>query len=164
MVFRYLHRPHRSREIASRTHPIPQLVEVIRLRHREPFDADRVHTRRPTVGPDLLPRPIDEAFVDLKRLHLRLRSHPRLLPRGIAAATAPGTATTTAATTTRSKPAGTTGAAPNATSAPTPSTRSCSTRSAPPCCAPTCSSPANRRSPCAPPPPTTNCSPPNWPV
>src|SRR5215218_8119508 len=83
MVFRYLHRPHRSREIASRTHPIPQLIEVIRLRHREPLDADRVHTRRPTVGPNLLPRPIDEAFVDLKRLHLRLRSHPRLLPRGI---------------------------------------------------------------------------------
>src|SRR4051794_7044971 len=35
MVFRYLHRPHRTREIASRTHPIPQLVEVIRLRRRE---------------------------------------------------------------------------------------------------------------------------------
>jgi DNA invertase Pin-like site-specific DNA recombinase len=78
-----------------------------------------------------------------------------------AAATAPGTATTTAATTTRSKPAGTTGAAPNATSVPTPSTRSCSTRSAPPCCAPTCSPPANRPSPCAPPPPTTTCSPPS---
>src|SRR3954468_9171242 len=83
MVFRYLHRPHRSREIASRTHPIPQLVEVIRLRHREPFDADRVHTRRPTVGPDLLPRPIDEAFVDFKRLPLRLRSPPRFLPHRI---------------------------------------------------------------------------------
>src|SRR4051794_13069896 len=83
MIFRYLHRPHRSREIASRAHPIPQLVEVIPLRRREPLDADRVHTRRPTVGPNLLPRPIDEAFVDLKRLHLRLRSHPRLLPHGI---------------------------------------------------------------------------------
>ena len=83
MIFRYLHRPHRAREIASRAHPIPQLVEVIPLRRREPLNADRIHTRRPTIGPDLLPRPIDEALVDLKRLHLRLRSHPRLLPRGI---------------------------------------------------------------------------------
>ena len=83
MVLRYLHRPHRSREIASRAHPVPQLVEVVRLRHREPLDADRIHTRRPTVGPDLLPRPIDKTLVDLKRLHPRLRSHPRLLPRGM---------------------------------------------------------------------------------
>src|SRR5689334_20017278 len=83
MIFRYLDRPHRPREITSRAHPVPQLVEVIPLRRREPFDADRVHTRRPTIGPDLFPRPIDEALVDLKRLHLRLRPHPRLLPRGL---------------------------------------------------------------------------------
>ena len=45
-----------------------------------------------------------------------------------------------------------------------PRRRSSSTRSAPRCCAPTCSPPANRPSPCAPPPPTTNCSPPSWPA
>ena len=32
MVFRYLHRPHRPRKIASRAHPVPQLEEVIPLR------------------------------------------------------------------------------------------------------------------------------------
>src|SRR5207253_639754 len=42
--------------------------------------ADRVHARRPVVGPDLLPRLHDEALVDLKRLHLRLGPGPGLLP------------------------------------------------------------------------------------
>src|SRR6266540_3866180 len=32
------------------------------------------------IGPDLLPRPIDQALIDLKRLHLRLGSSRRLLP------------------------------------------------------------------------------------
>ena len=46
----------------------------------EQADADRVHARRPVIGPDLLPRLHDEALTDLKRLHLRLGPGPRLLP------------------------------------------------------------------------------------
>src|SRR6266536_73045 len=80
MVLRYLHRPHRPRHVASRGHPIPQLIEVVPHIVVEPGDADGVHARRPVVGPDLLPRLKDEAFGDLKRLHFRLRSHRRLLP------------------------------------------------------------------------------------
>ena len=46
----------------------------------EHADANSVHARRPVIGPDLLPRLHDEALIDLKRLHLRLGSLPRLLP------------------------------------------------------------------------------------
>ncbi len=83
MIFRYLHRPHRPREIAPRRHPVPQPVEVVPLPRCELVDADSVHARRTLVRPDLLPRPIYQAFGDLKRLHLRLGSHPRLLPRRV---------------------------------------------------------------------------------
>ena len=34
MILRYLHRPHRARQIAARAHPVPQLVEVVPLRLR----------------------------------------------------------------------------------------------------------------------------------
>ena len=83
MILRYLHRPHRSREVASRGHPIPQQVEVVPLALRELGDADGVHARRPVVGPDLLPRLKHQALGNLKRLHLRLGSGPRLLPRRV---------------------------------------------------------------------------------
>jgi hypothetical protein len=80
MVFRYLHAPHRPREVTPGTHPVPQLVEVIPSLLLELPDADRVHARRTPAGPDLLPRLIDEALADLKRLHLRPGPDPRLLP------------------------------------------------------------------------------------
>src|SRR6202162_2138978 len=80
MIFRYLHAPHRTREIAPRTHPVPQLEEIVSQLFGEQADADRVHARRSVVGPDLLPRLHDEALIDLKRLHLRLGPGPRLLP------------------------------------------------------------------------------------
>jgi len=80
MIFRYLHAPHRTGEIAPRAHPVPQLVQIVPQLLSEQADADRVHTRRPVIGPDLLPRLHDEALTDLKRLHLRLGPGPRLLP------------------------------------------------------------------------------------
>ena len=80
MIFRYLHAPHRPREVAPRAHPVPQPVEIVPQPLCEQADADRVHARRPVIGPDLLPRLHDQALVDLKRLHLRLGSGPRLLP------------------------------------------------------------------------------------
>src|SRR6266851_5404180 len=80
MIFRYLHAPHRTREIASRAHPVPQLEEIVPQLFLEQADADVVHARRPVIGPDLLPRLHDEALTDLKRLHLRLGPGPRLLP------------------------------------------------------------------------------------
>src|SRR3954451_22685874 len=83
MIFRYLHRPHRPREVAPRRHPVPQPVEVVPLPRCELGDADSVHARRTLVRPDLLPRPIYQALGDLKRLHLQLGSRPRLLPRRV---------------------------------------------------------------------------------
>src|SRR5690242_209663 len=79
-VFRYLHAPHRPREVTARGHPVPQLVEVVPPLLLEQPDADRVHARRPTIGPDLLPRLVDEALADLKRLRFRPGPGPRLLP------------------------------------------------------------------------------------
>ena len=73
MIFWYLDGPHRTRHVAASTHPVPELVEVAPLVAAELGDADLVHTRRTSVGPDLLPRLIDQAFGDLKRLHLQLR-------------------------------------------------------------------------------------------
>lgn len=46
-------------------------------------DAHGVHARRPLVGSDPLPRHINEAHVDLKRLHHRLWSAHQFLPRRI---------------------------------------------------------------------------------
>src|ERR1700739_1214321 len=80
MILRYLHAPHRPGKVTPRGHPVPQLVEVVPPLLFEQPDADRVHARRPVPGPDLLPRLHDEAFIDLKRLHLGLGSLPRLLP------------------------------------------------------------------------------------
>jgi hypothetical protein len=83
MVLRYLHRPHRAREVAPRRHPVPQLVEVVPLLTGELGDADSVHARRPTIGPDLLPRLNHEALGDHKRLPFRLWSLRRFLPRRV---------------------------------------------------------------------------------
>ena len=80
MIFRYLHAPHRPREIAPRAHPVPQPVQIIPQLFLKQANANRVHARRAVVGPDLLPRPVNEALVYLKRLHLRLGPRPRLLP------------------------------------------------------------------------------------
>ena len=46
----------------------------------EQADADRVHARRPVIGPDPLPRLHEEALIDLKRLHLGPGPGPGLLP------------------------------------------------------------------------------------
>ena len=84
MIFRYLHRPHRPREVAPRAHPVPQLVEVVPPPLAEHGHTDGVHARRPLVGPDPRPRLEDEALFDVKRLALgRLRSLRRLLPHRV---------------------------------------------------------------------------------
>ena len=80
MILRYLHAPHRTREIAPRGHPVPQLVEIVPQLLGEQAGTDRVHARRPVVGPDLLPRLNDEALVDHGRLHLGPGPGPWLLP------------------------------------------------------------------------------------
>src|SRR5258707_7872635 len=80
MILRYLHRPHRARQIAAGAHPVPQLVEVVPLRLTEPVDADGIHARRSAVALDLHPRLMNDALIDLKRLHLRRRSNHQLLP------------------------------------------------------------------------------------
>jgi hypothetical protein len=71
MILRYLHRPHRRRQVTARAHPVPQLVEVVPHIAAEVGDADGVHARRPAVGSDLLPRLNDEVFGDLKRLSVQ---------------------------------------------------------------------------------------------
>ena len=83
MVFRYLHRAHRPREIAPRAHAVPQLVEVVPLLRCEPLDAHGVHARRTTVRLDLLPRLQNEALSNFKRLQLPLRPVRRFLPRRV---------------------------------------------------------------------------------
>ncbi len=80
MIFRYLHAPHRPGKVTPGTHPVPQLVQIIFQLLFEQADADRVHARRTLIGPDLLPRPVNEALIDLKRLHFRPGPGPRLLP------------------------------------------------------------------------------------
>src|SRR6478609_1410404 len=80
MILRYRHTPHRAREVAPCRHPVPQLVEVVPQPLLEQLDAYCIDTRCALVGSDLLPRLEHEALVDLKRLHLRLGSLPRLLP------------------------------------------------------------------------------------
>src|SRR5664279_2024868 len=83
MIFRYLHRAHRSREIATRRHPVPQPVEVVPLPPAEVGDTHGIHARRALIGPDLLPRPVDQALIDLKRLHLRLGSSTITVPSSL---------------------------------------------------------------------------------
>ena len=80
MIFRYLHAPHRPREVTPRTHPVPQLVEIVFH-----CSSNRPMLTASTPGAPLLARTfshasINEALIDLKRLHFRPGSHPRLLP------------------------------------------------------------------------------------
>jgi hypothetical protein len=83
VIFRYLDRPHRLGEVAPRTHPVPELVEVRPLLALELFDADGVHAGSAGVVTDLLPRLVDEALWYLKRLHLPLWSIHQLIPRRV---------------------------------------------------------------------------------
>ena len=69
-----------TRKITPRGHPVPQLVQIVFQPLLEQANADRVHARRPIIGPDLLPRLINEALADLKRLHFRPGPGPGLLP------------------------------------------------------------------------------------
>ena len=83
MIFRYLHRPHRTREIAPRAHPVPQLVEVAPQPLLEQADARPRPRPAPRYWPGPSPTPPRSGACDLKRLHLRLGSCPRLLPRRV---------------------------------------------------------------------------------
>src|ERR1035437_8947907 len=80
MLLRYLYRAHRRGHVTARAHPIPEHVEVIPLATLELGDAHAIHARRSVIGPDLLPRLIDKAFGDLKRLPPRVCSAHQLLP------------------------------------------------------------------------------------
>src|SRR5674476_865095 len=83
MILRYLHRSHRSGEVAPRTHPVPQLVEVGPLLVCKPVDAHGVHARSAAVLLDLHPRLVNEALWNLKRLHFQLWSVHQLIPRRV---------------------------------------------------------------------------------
>ena len=66
--FRYLHRPHRRREIPPRGHPIPELVEIAFQVRFKLLDRFLVDTRRAPVGLDLPIRLPDDPLGNLKRL------------------------------------------------------------------------------------------------
>ncbi len=83
MVLGDLHRSHGHGEVAAGAHPVPELVEVVDLVGLELGDAGGVHSRRPIVGTDPLPRLDDEALGDVKRLHLLLWSLHQLLPERV---------------------------------------------------------------------------------
>ena len=80
MIFRYLHAPHRTREIAPRAHPVPQLEQIVPQLLCEQADADRVHARRPVIGPDLLPRLHDEALTRSQTTSPSARAWPSAPP------------------------------------------------------------------------------------
>src|SRR5664280_2878075 len=83
MILRYLHRSYRPGEVAPRTHPVPQLVEVCPLVGCKLLDVHGVHARRSAVRLDLHPRLVNETFWNLKRLHSQLWSAHRFVPRGV---------------------------------------------------------------------------------
>jgi hypothetical protein len=74
--FRDLHKPHRRWEVASRGHPIPDLVEVTLQVRLERLDRLPVHPGRSVVRLDLLIRFPDDLFGN----HVRLRFRHRFLP------------------------------------------------------------------------------------
>ena len=82
-LLRYLHRPHRRREITPRGHPIPDLVEVrlqVRLKRQ---DRLLVNTRSTPVGLDPSPCLPDQPLGNHKRLAVRFRlAHPAPPARG----------------------------------------------------------------------------------
>ena len=63
-----LHRPDRGRKERPRTHPIPDLVEVVRKLGLELIQLLPIHSRRTLVGLDLPPRLPDQQLGNLKRL------------------------------------------------------------------------------------------------
>jgi hypothetical protein len=63
-----LHRPDRRRKVGPRTHPIPDLVEVVRKNGLELVEILPVHPRRALVGLDLPPRLPDHQPGNRKRL------------------------------------------------------------------------------------------------
>ena len=71
---RYLHRPHRRREVAPRRHPIPELVQVPLQVRLELLDRLLVDARRALVGLDPPIRLPDHPLGDLKRLSASARS------------------------------------------------------------------------------------------
>ena len=83
MVLRYLDRPHRPGEVAPRTHPVPELVEVVPLVCSEPVDADGVHARRSAVAWTFCHASKTRRFRNVKRLHRLFRSLHQLLPRRV---------------------------------------------------------------------------------
>ena len=73
MRLRYFHRPHRRWEVTPRGHPVPDLVQVALQILLERLDRAPVHTRRPSIGLDLLVRLPNLPPGDRKRLVLRRR-------------------------------------------------------------------------------------------
>jgi site-specific DNA recombinase len=66
-AFRYFHRPHRRRKVASRREPIPELIQVVLLILRELRQRLPVHTSRSLVGLDLLICVPHQNLRDIKR-------------------------------------------------------------------------------------------------
>ena len=78
---RDLHRPDRGRKEGPRTHPIPDLVQIVPKVGLELLQALPVHSRRTLVGLDLPPRLPDQQLGNRKRLLFGLwHVHPRFLP------------------------------------------------------------------------------------
>src|SRR5450432_4217024 len=76
MRFRDLHRPHRRRKIRTRTHPVPDLIQIPFQVLLEILDRAPIHPRRTLISPDLLPRPLNLPLRNLKRLVRQLLLHP----------------------------------------------------------------------------------------
>src|SRR5215470_13004038 len=81
MRFRYLHRPHRGREVTPRRHPIPYLVEIIPQIRLEVFNRAPVHARRSLIGLDSLVCLPHEPLRNTEGLLPRLRFAHSIPPR-----------------------------------------------------------------------------------
>src|SRR5665213_2983214 len=83
MILRYLDGPHRPGEVAPRTHPVPEHIEVVPLGLREPVNAEAVHSWGAAILSNLHPRLQDEALGNVKRLHRLPWLLHQLLPRRV---------------------------------------------------------------------------------
>src|SRR5665213_4314949 len=83
MILRYLDGPHRPGEVAPRTHPVPEHIEVVPLGLREPVNAEAVHSWGAAILSNLHPRLKDEALGNVKRLHRLPWLLHQLLPRRV---------------------------------------------------------------------------------
>src|SRR5262249_48498085 len=81
MRLRYLHRPHRRRKIGTRTHTIPDLVQLILQIRLELRKGLLVHSRGTLILRDLLVCLPHQGLGNIKRLDLRLRHVPSSPPR-----------------------------------------------------------------------------------